>query len=170
MSTNSGANTKYILTLLKIPAILLIVALGVLGEIATPEAQARNFELAAFYVHPTETRHGIQLVDGTGDEEGFVFRFKSLSKKPRAYEIIMPEKDNQAGCKIRKLEVSKEEKFTIGNSTTVENIEYWSEEYTVVVDTEVLADSGGCLVWVKDTETGNTLTLVSYEYDTHDSE
>ena len=73
--------------------------------------------------------------------------------------MVIPEPDNYADCKVSAIELINTE--TPSNSLS----EYTWKTYEITIDTAVVTDTGGCLVWIKGTDS-ETVSIIDYIYIT----
>lgn len=103
-------------------------------------------------------------VTGDGFENGVEILVTVFGKKEHPEEVLVdvefPEADNYAACKLSQIKPL----FANQLPTTVSG--YANHQYAITVTTAVVADTGGCLIWVKNAQDRATHVIVEYSYVT----
>ena len=110
------------------------------------------------YLRVDATNSLFSEVSGNGYEEGIVSTVKTFDhKEVDATPLVeFPQPDNYADCRTSKIELVKSE-FTDESS-------YGWYTYAITIDTAVVTDTGGCLVWIKNASSKETISIINYKY------
>lgn len=121
-------------------------------------AFANNVEVAGdvSYLEVEEQQGYYTEVQGDGYELGFAVNISLFSKTQHSSpQVIIPAADNMASCELTQIKLVK--------SSFIHN--FCMREYRLVINTQIWADTGGCLVWIK-SDLGETIKIINYTYIT----
>lgn len=101
---------------------------------------------------------------GNGLEEGLDVKVTyAIDKKlePIAPEVLIPKVDNSANCTVENI-------WIIHDGNRFRSRRYITHTFLIRIATEVLADSGKCLIWIKHPYNRQTLSVIMYGYTVGD--
>lgn len=112
----------------------------------------------------TEAGKLLYEVTGNGLERGFKINVEFFSQNQQSQpEVLIPNGDNYADCQVKSVKTTKitDRSFDV-NDRVVPFYEISSE---IQINSQVVADTGSCLVWIKD-DSDETVAIVNYTYYT----
>lgn len=90
-------------------------------------------------------------INSAGYEYGLSFELQTYDfESPEAPYALIPRVDNTADCSVDLVQT-----LTNNNSTST---------HRFLISTSVIADSGGCLIFIKNSQTYETLKIINYNY------
>lgn len=101
-------------------------------------------------------------VVGDGIEAGFVvyLDYFGTDQTRGAPEVSIPENDNNAACRLDEIRGGEIEELFPDSG-------YYKQNYAVRFRSKVMGDTGGCIVWIKNSISEQTSAIVSYQYVTN---
>ncbi len=101
----------------------------------------------------------LQKVIRNGFEAGILANVKIYgpSDKDNTPIVEIPDPDNYGDCKVSNIELVKNDNPVNSNS------KFKEYTYEITIDTAVVTDTGGCLIWIKDAN-NETLSIIDYIY------